>query len=135
LRTLIEAEVRDRIEEAVDHASLEALVAARRARGLPLPAADSASDRAEFDAGVRAFLERLRADLEPLLTEEQRRKRQEASAREGRDDVARLLDGQVALARTLPDYWQRFEAARAAYAEQAVSRRERRGLLGRLLPS
>jgi hypothetical protein len=133
LLTLIEAEVRERLEEAVDHASLEALVAARRARGSPAPATDSARDRAEFEAGVRAFLERLRATLEPILTEEQRDRAAAAAEHAGPDPIARLIGAQVALARALPDYWQRFEACRAAYAAHAASGGQRRGRLRRLL--
>ncbi|MGH7393267.1 MAG: hypothetical protein ACREM3_28005 [Candidatus Rokuibacteriota bacterium] len=133
LLLLIESEVRERLEEAVDHVSLEALVAARRARGLPAPAADNARDRSDFEAGVRAFLERLRADLEPALTDELRRKADEAAARAGSDPLARLVATQVALARALPDYWQRFDASRAAYATEAASGGKRRGVLGRLL--
>ncbi len=132
LITLIESEVRERLEEAIDHASLEALVASRRARGLPAPAADNAHDRSDFEAGVRAFLQRLRAELEPALTDELRRKAEEAGARAGHDAVARLIAAQVVLAQTLPDYWQRFEASRVAYAREACSGGERRGLLGRL---
>src|SRR5207253_2797093 len=47
LAARIEAELRERIEEAVDLACLDALVKWRRARGLPAPAADSVRDRAE----------------------------------------------------------------------------------------
>ncbi|HSE92321.1 MAG TPA: hypothetical protein VLF19_03375 [Methylomirabilota bacterium] len=132
LLSLIESEVRERIEEAVDHVSLEAIVAARRARGLPAPAADNPRDRAEFEAGVGAFLERLRADLEPALTDEIRRKADEAAARAGHDALARLVGAQVALARALPDYWQRFDLSRTAYAA-AASGGKRRGLFDRLL--
>ncbi len=130
---LIEAEVRERIEAAVDHASLEALVATRRARGLPAPVAESARDRAEFEAGVRQFLERLQADVEPNLTDKQRNQAAEAAGRVGPDPVARLVATQVALARLLPDYWQRFEAYRAGHQARAASGGERRGLLRRLL--
>ena len=37
----VEAEIRDRIGEAVDFVCLEAMVDARRASGLPAPAADA----------------------------------------------------------------------------------------------
>jgi hypothetical protein len=46
---------------------------------------------------------------------------------------AQLLARQVALARTMPDYWQRFEAVSARYlAEPPASGGQRRGLLARL---
>jgi hypothetical protein len=50
LATRIETEIRERLEEAIDAACLDALVRARQANQLPAPAADSAQDRAEFHA-------------------------------------------------------------------------------------
>ena len=46
---------------------------------------------------------------------------------------SRLVAAQVALARRLPDYWQRFEALSARYlAEPSASGGQRRSLLARL---
>ena len=132
LRSLVDAEVRERIEEAVDFVSLDAIVQSRRVRGLPAPAADNATDRAEFETGVLAFLERLRGELTSELTSEQRQKLDDA-ARTGASPVDRLVTLQVALAKELPDYWQRFEAARVHHAEASgASGGERRGFLARL---
>jgi hypothetical protein len=140
LLALVEAEVRERLEEAVDYVSLEAMVESRRARGLPPPAAESTADREEFTARARAFLERLAAGIGPALGEAERRKVEEAAARTGGEPLGRLLAVQVVLARSLPDYWQRFDAVRTAYlAEQAGpdlpprSSGERPGLIRRLL--
>ena len=138
LRTRIELEVRERLEEAVDFVCLEALVQARRARNLPPPAADNEADRREYVEHVRAFLAQLERDLTADLDAEQRRRLPAAPA--VADEEARLMGVQVALARTLPDYWQRFDASRARYlAEPAASRTaadgsgsEGRGLLARL---
>lgn len=131
LAALVEHEVRERIEEAVDRVSLEVMVHVRRARALPAPAADSPRDREEFMVGVRTFLERLDADLRPALSPEQQRQTDEAQARAGNDSTARLISVQVALAKDLPDYWQRFEATRTAYtAAQIESGGERSGLFG-----
>lgn len=125
--------MRERLEEAVDHVSLDVMVQRRRARGLPAPEAGSARDRAEFEAGVKAFLERLAADLPPALDESQRRRVEEAVARAGDDRVRQLIAMQVVLARDLPDYWQRFEEIRIAYtAEQASGSGEPPGFLRRL---
>jgi hypothetical protein len=133
LLALVDQEVRERIEEAVDYVSLEVLVESRRRRGLPAPAADSASDRQQFEAGVRAFLERLRADITPALAPERRRKAEEGAARAGVNLVTGLVTLQVALAKELPDYWHRFEAIRHAYtSEQATAGGERPGVLRRL---
>jgi len=132
LSARIEAELRERIEEAVDFACLDALVERRRAHGLPAPVADSARDREEFARSVRAFLERLRDTFTAGLTPEQHAK-VDAAAHAGGDATQRLLAVQVALAKELPDYWQRFEASRISYVRPApASSGERRSLLSRL---
>ena len=128
----IDAQLRERLEEAIDFVCLGALVERRRALGLPAPAADSASDRAEFTQGVRAFLAELQVAIVPGLDEGPRRKVAAVEQTPG-DEMHRLLGVQVVLARELPDYWQRFEAARTTYtAARVTSGRERGGLLGRL---
>jgi hypothetical protein len=125
LGTRIELEVRERLEEAIDFVCLEALVNARRASGRPAPVADSADDRAEYEAHVGAFLRLL--DTELRGAEATR-----ARAAGGGDD-ARLLATQVALARSVPDYWQRFETLSARYlAAPPASGGESRSLLARL---
>jgi hypothetical protein len=130
----IEAEVRQRIEEAVDHVSLDVMVQRRRARGLPAPVPEKPGDRREFEAGVRNFLEHLTAELGRDLDGEARQRVAQAVSRAGQDPSARLVAAQVALARTLPDYWQRFEAVRVTYtAAQVASGGDGRGFLGRLL--
>jgi hypothetical protein len=131
LAARIDEELRGRLEEVVDFVCLDAMVQHRRARDLPAPVADSARDREEFAGEVRAFLARLAA-LTADLAPEQRR-RVEAVEQGTGDETARLLAVQVALARALPDYWQRFDAARLAYtAGRVASGGERRGRLDRL---
>lgn len=115
LHALIEGEVRDRIADAVDSVSLDVMVRRRRGRRLPDPIADSASDREEFDAGVRAFLERLAAELARELSADQPGPAAAAATGGGAAAVARLIATQVTLARRLPDYWQRFDAIRLAF--------------------
>lgn len=123
LDTRIEHEIRERLEEAIDFVCLEALVNARRASGGPAPAADSAADRAEYQAHVGTFLRLLTAELHT----------RDAPRGETAGDDAQLLARQVALARTLPDYWQRFENISARYlAQPAVSGGQRGGVLARL---
>ena len=133
-------EVRERLEEAVDFVCLEALVQERRQRGLPPPAADNNADRREYQANVSAFLTMLERELTTDLTADQR-ERLGAAAAGPRDGETRHVTTQVALARLLPDYWQRFDAVRARYLDAAASERspisddsgrEGRGLLGRL---
>ena len=131
LNARIEAQLRERLEEAVDFVCLEALVKRRRALSLPAPSADSTRDREEFTQSVHAFLAELRSAIVPTLNEQQREKAAAAERAPG-DETQRLLSVHVVLARELPDYWQRFESARTVYAEHAESGGERRGLLGRL---
>ena len=113
LATRIEMEVRERLEEAVDYVCLEALVRTRRARGLPPPLDDNDADRREYTAHVRAVLVLLEGDLADCLDPERRRKLPTADG--GGDESTRLMSVQVALARLLPDYWQRFDEARSRY--------------------
>ena len=131
LNARIEAQLRERLEEAVDFVCLEALVKRRRALSLPAPSADSTRDREEFTQSVHAFLDELRSAIVPTLNEPQREKAVAAERTPG-DETQRLLSVHVVLARELPDYWQRFESARTVYAEHVESGGERRGLLGRL---
>jgi hypothetical protein len=140
LHARIDAQLIERIEEAVDFVCLDALVQARRAHALPEPAADSERDRAEFTASVRAFLTRLQEALLAAVTDEQRRRLRVKPSAEGIEQ----LKIQAALAREIPDYWQRFDEIRGAYTTEYVaaggpartdthaSRGERRNTLGRL---
>jgi hypothetical protein len=133
----IDAELRSRIEDAVEYACLDAMVQARRARGAALPVADAPGDREEFTSRVRDFLERLRATMTAELTGDQRERLRGALA-PARTDVDAALSAQVALAKELPDYWQRFEAICARPGSttrfaHGPSGGERRGLLDRLL--
>jgi hypothetical protein len=122
LLSLIDAELRDRLEEAVDHACLDAMVSARHALGAPLPVADDVRDREEFTATVRALLERLRDEIPADANE----------VAQG-DEEWRLLAVQLGRAKALPDYWQRFDVIRQRFtADYASSRGTRRGVLGRL---
>lgn len=131
LATRIEFEVRERLEEAIDHVCLDALVRARRARGLPPPAADNVADKQAYKAHVLSFLALLRGELSADLPPEARRRVDEATAPTS-DEEARLVAAQVALARLLPDYWQRFDTIRTRYLAEAPSGSESRSLLARL---
>jgi transposase len=132
LRARIDAQIRERLEEAVDAVGLQAIVRARQARGLRAPVADDPRDRAEFEAAVSRFLERLRAEIAPP-------EGAPAGPSQGAVPAADLVTTQVGLARRLPDYWQQFEAVSVRYLEayiggggHAPSGGEGRGLLARL---
>jgi hypothetical protein len=132
LGTRIEMEVRERLEEAIDYVCLEALVRERRAGGLPAPAADNPADKRAYADNVLALLGRLERELTADLSADSQQKVAHAATPPG-DEQARLVARQVALARLLPDYWQRFEAVSAGFLEAVgASGRESRGLLGRL---
>jgi len=131
LRTRIDYEVRERLEEAIDFVCLDALVGARKARGLPAPAADSDADRTAYAAHVLGFLRLLAAHLAAGVADDPRRT---SEAPSGSDEQARLLAGQLTLAKSLPDYWQRFELISARYLAEPPppSGGERRSVLARL---
>ncbi len=117
----IEALLTERIEEAVEFICMDLLVQLRRARGRPAPEAGNASDRQDFQALVREFLLSLRAGFFEGLTPEDRQKVTRAEEARGGEEIPRLLAGQVALARSLADYWQRFEALRASFVQARLS--------------
>jgi hypothetical protein len=145
LSARIEFEVRERLEEALDYICLDALVRDRKARGLPPPAADNPDDRRAYTDNLLTLLRRLRQELTADLSPDERRRTGAAGA--AGDEQPRLIAVQVALARRLPDYWQRFEAISTRFladvpaardgggggrATEAPSGGEGRGLLGRL---
>ena len=74
LSARIDAQLRERLEEAVDFVCLDALVQRRRALALPPPSADNTRDREEFAQSVLAFLTALQAAIAPDLDEPQRQK-------------------------------------------------------------
>jgi hypothetical protein len=111
----IEAQLAERIDEAVEMAALGVLVELRAKHNRPAPENDSTTDRDEFQVLARDLLGYLREALAAEIPEERRTEMAQAEGREG-DERARALRGQVFLARRLPDYWQRFEAHRAAHA-------------------
>ena len=131
LATRISAGIRQRIEEAVEVACLDILVNVRQSQGLPAPAADRDDDRAEFDQLVRQLLTRLQTHLVAPLDDSLRSKITQVE-RNAAEPVEKLMAVQVALARELPDYWQRFDAIRTDYAAERSSGRESSGLFRRL---
>lgn len=128
----IDAAVRERIEEAVEFGCMELLVQLRRARGRPAPEATSATDRKEFESLVRELLLHLRGALLEGLPAEHAEKLAQTEAAQGQDQVPRLLAGQAALARGLPDYWERFEALTRAFVQTRLGAPAARGLLDHL---
>jgi hypothetical protein len=145
LRARIEFEVRERLEDALDYVCLNALVQDRKARGLPPPAADNPADRRAYSDNVLALLDRLRQELAAELSPDERRRTGDPGT--AGDEQARGIAAQVALARRLPDYWQRFDAIstrflaempaatdgeRGGGAPRPASGGESGGLLGRL---
>jgi hypothetical protein len=129
----INAQVLERIEEAVEMSALELMVALRKAEGQPAPETGNAADREEFHARGREMLEAIAEAFRVELGPDDRAALAAAEAR-GSDQQSRRLAGQVHLAKTLPDYWQRFEAHRAAHCQRRLSAaRKPGGWLQRLL--
>ena len=122
----IDAAVAERLEEAVEFVCMDLLVQLRRAHGHPPPVATSAGDRQEFQGLVREWLLHLRGALLDGLPPEDVQKVSQAEEAGGREKIPRLLAGQAALARALPDYWQRFETLSAAFTQARLSARRRR---------
>jgi hypothetical protein len=127
----IEAQLGERIEEAVEMAALRLMVDLRARTGRPAPEGASAGDRAEFEVMRRALLARLRGAFLADLPVELRARFDRAEAAAG-DGPGRLLAGQVFLARQLADYWQRFERYQQDDAERTLAEACRPGWLRRL---
>ena len=127
----IEAQLRDRIEEAVEMAALKLMVDARAQAGRPAPESTSVADRSEFEATSQALLLRLRERFLAELPADLRARhdRAEAAAAGG---PARALAGQVFLARQLPDYWQRFERFQQEDAQARQAESDKPGWVRRL---
>ena len=92
LNARIEAQLRERLEEAVDFVCLEALVKRRRALSLPAPSADNTRDREEFTLSVHAFLSELRAAIRaspPISTRASKRSCASASRKRWTSCVSR----------------------------------------------
>jgi hypothetical protein len=124
----IDAQIAERIEDALDSACLDLMVELRRSHDLPMPVATSAQDRREFDGLVGALLDRLGTLSADLTVEQQTRLAQPSTATPSAR--ARALGLQVALAKLLPDYWTRFDQLRIDFANQrraiATSRQTQR---------
>ena len=116
----IEAQLRARIEEAAEMASLDLLVALRARAGRPAPEDGNDRDRAELSALAFEFLGALRSTLVAELPEAERPALEAVEAR-AEDPRAHALSGHAYLARRLPDYWQRFESERLSFAESRVA--------------
>src|SRR6266508_6834287 len=102
LRERIDAQLTERIDEAVEMAALHLLVRLREHHGRPAPESDSREDRDEFAALAADLLAYLGEAYEAELSADQRRAFNGARAG-GLDARARGLRGQVFLARQLPD--------------------------------
>jgi hypothetical protein len=126
----IEAQLRERIEEALEMAALKLMVDARAQTGRPAPESTSPADRTEFQTITASLLARLREQLAADLTDDQRASLLRAEARA--PDSDRLLSGQVFLARHLPDYWQRLERFQREDADRYLAEARRPGWLKRL---
>lgn len=127
----IEAQLRERIEEAIEMAALKLMVDSRARVGRPAPESTSAADRTEFETAARELLVRLRERFLAELPADLRPRYQQAEAAVA-DEAARPLSGQVFLARQLPDYWQRFERYQQEDAQERLAEAAKPGWIRRL---
>jgi len=116
----IEAQLAERIDEAVEMAALHLLVELRKRHDRPAPESASLEDRDEFTALATDLLAHLGEAFEAELSADLRRDLDGARTA-GPNPRARALRAQVFLSRRLPDYWQRFETYRAAHAEARLT--------------
>jgi hypothetical protein len=116
----IEAQLRARIEEAAEMASLDLLVALRAKAGRPAPEEGNERDRTELSGLAFDFLAHLRSTLLAELPQGDRAAL-ESAERRADDARARALAGHALLAKRLADYWQRFEAGRLAFADTRLA--------------
>lgn len=111
LKARIDGVIHERLQQAIDAACLDTMVEAHRRSGRPPPVDDSVADRNEFHALIDELLELLEAMILPVIDPEQRRRLDHPRGDPAQDHDSRIAT-QVALAKLLPDYWQRFEACR-----------------------
>jgi hypothetical protein len=112
----IEAQLRDRIAEALDMAGLNLMVDLRQHQSRPAPETSSDADRREFEQIVADLLTHVRDALYVEIAADERAELERAEAAQPKP-AEKLLAGQVLLARRLPDYWQRFETHVASYGK------------------
>jgi hypothetical protein len=117
----INAQVGERLEEAVDFFCLDLLVKSRQAQGRPLPEEKNEKDRQEFQQLVLEFLAFLREGFSARLGNEDsaslRAVEEKASGKPGQ----RLVAVQAHLARVLPDYWQAFDELTARFTQERLA--------------
>lgn len=129
----IEAQLRERLEEAVEFFCLDLLVKLRQAANRPLPEEESDTDRQEFRRLVQEFLAFLQEGFAARLGKDQLALLRSVKGETAQDPGQRLVAVQVLLARTLPDYWQAFDELTGRFAQERLDAPlPRPGLLDRL---
>ena len=119
LRDRIDAQLRARLEEAVEMTGLDVVVEVRKRAGRRALEDGNARDRDEVLAMAGHFLETLHHRLSPSLPDDARAAFDAAMA-DGPDERTRRFAGQVFLSKRLPDYWQRFEEVRADFGRERL---------------
>jgi len=132
LRERIDAQLGERIEEAVEMAALELMVETRKRQQKALPEENNSRDRAEFHATAEEMLEHLDRAFRSALSPADLEALDLATRAQTPDVHAQRLAGQVFLAKRLPDYWQRFETHRAELASARLGAAASEGWLKRL---
>jgi hypothetical protein len=132
----IDAQLLERIEEACDFFCLDLLVQRRTLRGQPVPTANNQADRQEFSQLVEEFLSFLREGFGARLSKEDAASLRAVEARLTGTKPQRLLAVQAHLAKTLPDFWERFDEFSGAFSRQRLAEAPPKpGFFSRLLGS
>lgn len=116
----IDAQLRERVEEAVEMGALGILVETRKREGRPAPEEGSGRDREEFHTLAAMLLTHLDQAFSAALGDEARSGLDRARASDA-DPHAGRLAGQVYLAKRMPDYWQQFDEHRRAFGQLRAS--------------
>jgi hypothetical protein len=127
----IDAQLRERIEEACEFFCLDLLVQLRDAHGRPAPQPDNQTDRNEFKQLVREFIVTLNEKSQGWVPMVDTLLQTKLLEQKSSDQPFAL---QVFLAKSLPDYWQRFDQATQAFAKARLAASSpRKSFLSRLL--
>jgi len=127
----IDAQLKERIEEACELFCLDLLVQLRDARRRPAPQPDNQQDRHEFRQLVQEFMAALNTESRGWVPRGHTLPQTKLIEQQPLDEPLEL---QVFLAKTLPDYWQRLEQSTQAFSKVRLNEsRPPRNFLDRLL--
>lgn len=126
----IDAQLKERIEEACEFFCLDLLVQLRNAHGRPAPQPDNQTDRNEFKQLVQELIVAISGVSQGWVPMTDTLLQTKLLEQKTLDQPLVL---QIFLAKNLPDYWQRFEQATQAFATARRAASPKKSFLNRLL--